>query len=361
MNKPKNGKHWLVLVVNPGSTSTKIALFKNEKCLAQETVRHSSEDIAKFKDLVSQAGMREESILKVLEQAGVKVEMIDAISARGGLVAPCPSGTYSVNETMLEELGSGKRGVHASNLGALIGAKIAQAANAPAFITDPVVVDELCDEARYSGIPDITRRSIWHALNQKEVARIVAKKLGKKYEQINLVIVHLGGGTSVAAHQRGKTIDVNNALDGDGPFSVERSGGLPVADAVRLSKKIGDEIFKKITGRGGVVAYLGTSDMFEVEKRFLAGDEPAVKVLSAMAYQVSKEIGACAAVLAGDVDAVVLSGGLARCKPLVDMIKRRVKFIAPVKIVPGELEMEALAAGVLRVMRGDEQPRTYRP
>ena len=359
--KPKAGTSHLVLVINPGSTSTKVALYKGRRRVAEQTVRHPVASLRRFKKIVDQAPMREAAVRQTLRACGVAPAMLDAVAARGGLLAPCPSGTYVVGPRMLDDLRRGRHGVHASNLGGIIGARLAALANAPAFIVDPVVVDELCPEARFSGIPELERRSIWHALNQKAVARLVAKKLGKRYEQLDLVVVHLGGGISVAAHRRGKTVDVNNALDGDGPFAVERSGGLPAADLVRLAAKTPRaEMLRKITGGGGAVAYLGTNDMQEVERRAKSGDRAARDVIAAMAYQVAKEIGACAAVLAGNVDAVVLAGALARCKPLVGGIRRRVRFLAPIHVVPGDMEMDALAQGALRVLTGEARARRYR-
>ncbi len=349
-----------MLVINPGSTSTKVALYEGRRCVTQNTVRHPARRLNKFRNLSDQVPMREAAILKTLKRCGVRPEQLDAVAARGGLLAPGPSGTYIVGPQMLDDLKNGRHGTHASNLGAIIGSRIAASAAAPAFIVDPVVVDELCPEARVSGIPEIERRSVWHALNQKAVARFVAHRLGKRYEESNLVVVHLGGGCSVAAHRRGKAIDVNNALDGDGPLAVERSGGLPAGALARLAAKNGiPNILRKITGAGGVLAYLGTNDMVEVERRVKAGDKAARAVVGAMAYQVAKEIGACGAVLVGDIDAVVLSGALARCKPLVRRIQRRVRFLAPVHVVPGEMEMDALASGALRVLTGEEKAHRY--
>ena len=351
----------LVLVINTGSTSTKVALFRGPRCICEETVRHPVETLRRFRRLVDQAPMREAAVLGVLEGQGAEPSDLDAVACRGGLLRPLPSGTYRVDEPMLDDLRRARYGTHASNLSAIIGAPIAARAGAPAFIVDPVVVDELCDEARYSGVPEIERRSIWHALNQKAVARRVAGKLGKRYEDAGLIVVHLGGGTSVAAHRRGRTVDVNNALDGDGPFAVERSGGLPAADLVRLAHRMPKaDLLARITGGGGVVAYLGTNDMVEVERRAAAGDGAARDVLAAMAYQVAKEIGACAAVLEGNVDAIAITGSLARCRPLVSRVRRRVRFIAPVRVVPGEEEMRALAEGALRVLGGEARARRYR-
>ena len=360
--KSKDKNILRVLVINPGSTSTKIALFNNEKCVAQEDVRHDADSFKQIATLAGQAPVREQAILKFIKKHRVKTEKLNAISARGGLLAPCQSGTYLVEKPMLEELASNKHGTHACNLGAALASRLAEKTNIPAFIVDPVVVDEFCDDARFSGLPEITRKSRWHALNQKSVARIVAKKLGKRYENLNLIVAHIGGGTTVAAHMRGRAIDANNGLNGDGPFSIERSGGLPTGDLVKLARTLPDaEIWRKLTGSGGMVAYLGTNDMREVHRRIKRGDKMAAAVLSAMAYQVAKEIGACAAVLSGKVDAIVLSGGAAHSKLLVSKIKRRVKFIAPVHVLPGESEMAALAQGALRVLRGETRPHHYVP
>jgi len=360
--RPKAGRTHLVFVINPGSTSTRLALYRGRRCAARETLEHSARLLAKFKGVAGQVPMREAAALKMLERYGVRPGMLDAVAARGGLLEPCPAGTYIVGPEMLGDLTRARCGGHASSLGAVIGARIAQQAHAPCFVVDPVVVDQLCDEARASGIPEIERRSIWHALNQRAAARLAAKKLGRTYETSNLVVAHLGGGISVAAHRRGRAIDVNNALDGDGPFAPERSGGLPAGDLVRLACRTPRaEMLRKITGAGGAAAYLGTNDMREVERRARAGDMAARGVIGAMAYQIAKEIGACAAVLAGEVDAVVLTGALARCKALVGRIRRRVKFIAPVRVIPGEMEMPALAHGALRVLDGEERPRRYRP
>lgn len=358
---PKDGRTHRVLVINPGSTSTKVALYRGTRCAAQETTRHSAKTLRSFHTLIDQVPMRQAAVLRTLRRDRIDPAQLDALAARGGLLAPCPAGTYRVGPAMLAELEHASHGAHASNLGAIIAARIADAAHAPAYIVDPVVVDELCPAARFSGIPEISRRSVWHALNQRAAARRVAKTLGRRYQDLNLVVAHLGGGTSVAAHRRGKAIDVNNALDGDGPFAVERSGGLPAGDLVRLAHNTPlPDMLRTITGRGGAVAYLGTNDMLKVERAARAGDARAAGVLAAMAYQIAKEIGSCAAALAGRVDAVVLTGALARCGPLVRRVRHHVAFIAPVRIVPGEMEMQALALGALRVLRGEERARRYK-
>ena len=357
-----------ILTINPGSTSTKVALFQDERPLFTETIHHSVEELAAFPRIADQYAFRRDAILRLLEEKGVALDSLDAVVGRGGILRPVESGTYRVNEKMLEELRHPKEREHASNLGAIIADEIARRAGVPAFIVDPVCVDEFDDIARISGLPEIERRSLSHALNLKAAARRAAKDLGKRYEEVNLVVAHLGGGISVAPHRRGRQVDVNQALDGTGPFSPERAGGLPVGDVLRMAYSVHpyedmhltyEEFFRKIAGRGGLVAHLGTNDAREVERRIAEGDEHARLVYEAMAYQIAKEIGAMATVLKGEVDAIVLTGGLARSKILVDWIVERVKWIAPVLIYPGEDEMLAMAQGALRVLRGEEEARDY--
>ncbi len=352
-----------LLVINPGSTSTKIAIFDDTIPVLERTLRHSSAEIARFDRLIDQYQFRKEAVEAALQEAGVRPEDLQAVVGRGGLLKPIPGGTYAVNEVMQDDLRQAKYGEHASNLGGLLAADLAAASGIPAFIVDPVVVDELQPVARLTGLPQISRRSIWHALNQKAVARRAAADLGKQYSELNLIVVHLGGGISVGAHQAGNTIDVNNALDGDGPFSPERSGGLPAGDLVRLcfsGQYQQAEIRKLLVGRGGLVAYLGTNDGRDVVKRLLAGDEQAETVYRALAYQVAKEIGAAAAVLSGKVDAIVITGGLAYDQDyLVNWIKERVAFISQVLVYPGEDELLALAEGALRVLTGAESAKQY--
>ncbi|MBC7194519.1 MAG: butyrate kinase, partial [Caldisericia bacterium] len=287
---------------------------------------------------------------------------ISCIVGRGGLIKPVESGTYIINEKMIEDLKEAKRGEHASNLGAIIAYEIAKELKIPAYIVDPVVVDEMDDVARISGLKGIERKSIFHALNQKAVARRAAKDLGKKYEDVNLIVVHLGGGISVGAHRKGRVVDVNNALNGDGPFAPERAGGLPTQDLVDLcfsGKYTFDEMKKKLAGEGGLVSHLGTNDAREVEKRIENGDSYARLVYEAMAYQVSRTIGEMAAVLKGEIDAIVITGGIAYSKMLVDWIRERVSFLGKILVYPGEDEMEALALGALRVLRKEEEPKIY--
>ena len=352
----------LILVINAGSTSTKTALYRGRKAIMQESVHHPLRSLRTCRRVKDQTCLRVAAVARALKRAGIAPADLDAVAARGGLLSPCPRGTYLIDRQMVRDLKSGRYGEHASNLGTIIAYRIAAQAGVPAYVVDPPVVDELCAEARFSGIPEISRRAVWHALNQKVVAQLVARKLGRPYHRLNLIIAHLGGGTSVAAHRRGRAIDVNNALDGDGPFAIERSGGLPAADLVRFAAgRAPASVHNRINGCGGVTAYLGTNDMRSVEQRARVGDLAARTVLNALAYQTAKEIGACAAVLAGRVDALVLTGSLARCVPLTQRIRRRVQFIAPLYVIPGEMEMKALTEGVLRVMSGQEAPRSYMP
>jgi butyrate kinase len=358
-----------LLVINPGSTSTKVAVYEDELPLFVAGLRHSADDLAAYPHILDQYGFRLEAVLGLLEERGVAFASLAAVVGRGGLLAPIPSGTYSVNDRMVERLWErDKEREHASNLGALLADEIARRAGVPAFIVDPVCVDEFDDIARISGLPEIERKSLSHALNLKAASRRAAADLGRSYGDVNLVVVHLGGGISVAAHHRGRMVDVNQALDGNGPFAPERSGGLPVGDVVRLCYGVApyegidltyEEMFKKLAGRGGLVAHLGTNSAVEVERRIAAGDARARLVYEAMAYQIAKEIGAMATVLMGQVDAIVVTGGVAHSGLLLGWIRERVAWIAPLLVYPGEDEMLALAQGVLRVLRGEEAARTY--
>lgn len=352
-----------LLVINPGSTSTKIAVFDNEKPVFEETIRHSTEELAPYATVADQFEFRKNMILDTLNAKGINITKLSAVIGRGGLLKPIESGIYEVNDAMLKDLREAKRGQHASNLGGILAYEIASPLHIPAYIVDPVVVDELDDIARITGMPELERISIFHALNQKAVARRAAKDLGKAYEELNLIVAHLGGGISVGAHKKGRVVEVNNALDGEGPMSPERAGTLPVGGLIKLcysGKYTIDEIKKKIVGKGGLVAHLGTNDGREVVKRIEAGDKHAELVYKAMAYQVAKEIGACAAALEGKVDAICLTGGLAYDKLLTGWIKESVEFISQVLIYPGEDEMIALAEGGLRVLRKEEEPKVYK-
>lgn len=353
-----------VLVINPGSTSTKVAWFRDEEEVFSETQRYDSAELARFGSVVEQREFRLRALLAMVEGRGLSLSSLSAVVGRGGLLHPLEGGTYLVNEAMVEDLMSCRYGEHASNLGAVMALDVVRASgrDIPAFIVDPVVVDELWDVARPSGMPLIERRSIFHALNQKASARWAAARLGRAYEEVNLVVAHMGGGISVGAHLRGRVVEVNNALDGEGPFAPERAGSLPAGELVNLcfsGRYTLEEMRRKLVGGGGMVAHLGTSDLRKVKAMIESGDERARLVFEAMAYQVARWIGACAAALSGQVDAVVLTGGLAHDADFVDRVRRRVSFIAPVMVHPGEFEMEALRDGALRILRGQERPRVY--
>lgn len=355
-------KTYKILAVNPGSTSTKTAVYENEDLVHEFTLRHSAEELAEFETVADQFGFRKDLIIKNLEEAGVDTKHFDAVIGRGGLVKPVESGVYDVNEALRSDLSQGLYGQHASNLGALIAYDIAAETGAAAYIADPVVVDELEDVARITGMPGIEHVSIFHALNQKAVAREFARGSWKKYEEMNLVIAHLGGGISVGAHQKGRVVDVNNALDGDGPFSPERAGTIPAGQLVKEcfhGGKSEADIKRKLTGAGGVVAHLGTNNILEVTERIEKGDEQAKNVLDAMCYNIGKAIGAMAAVLRGGIDAIILTGGIAYSDYVCGYIKDMVGFISDVTVVPGENELEALAMNALRVLRGEEKTKTY--
>ncbi|WP_188453708.1 butyrate kinase [Virgibacillus oceani] len=351
-----------ILVLNPGSTSTKIGVFDNENCIFEKTIRHNADDMKQFKRIIDQYDFRKRVILEHLDYEGINISKLNAVCGRGGLLRPIEGGTYEVNELMLQDLKMGYNGEHASNLGGIIAHEIASGLNIPSYIVDPVVVDELDDIARFSGVPEIPRKSIFHALNQKAVARKAAFDLGEAYESVNLIVTHMGGGITVGAHRYGKVIDVNNGLHGEGPFSPERAGTVPAGDLVSLcfsGQYYRDEIMKKLVGSGGLMAYLHTNDAVEVEERIKNGDSSAIKIYDAMAYQIAKEIGAMSVTLSGRVDAIVLTGGLAYGKTFIEMISERVNWIADIIVYPGEDELQALNEGTLRVLRHVEQAKTY--
>lgn len=351
-----------ILSINPGSTSTKIAIFDDEKEVFSKTLRHSESELSQYKTIPDQVPFRKKIILEALGESDINIQKLSAVVGRGGLIKPIPGGTYEVNEALLRDVNNPPMGEHASNMGAILAHEIASSLNLKSYIVDPVVVDEMEDVARISGHPEIERVSIFHALNQKAVAHRYAKSLGKKYDELNLIIAHLGGGISVGAHLKGRCIDTNNALNGDGPFSPERSGGLPVGALAKLcfSGKYSEaEVKRMITGKGGFVSYLGTNDGREVGEMIASGNKEAKLIHEALGYQVGKEIGMCATVLKGDVDAVILTGGLAYDDDLVKYIKNMVSFIAPVIIYPGEDEMQALNEGALRILRGEEDAKIY--
>ncbi len=353
-----------VLAINPGSTSTKIAVFDDHKSVFVETLRHDAEKISSFGGIIEQYEFRKKLVLEAMKKNNVDVSTLKAVVGRGGLVKALGSGTYEVNDSMLEDLQNpnlwGR--IHASNLGAFIANSIASEVNVKAYIVDPVTVDEFPPIARISGCPEIERKSLFHALNIRYCGIGVAEELGKDFDKINMIGIHMGGGISVAAISYGKVVDVNNAVLGMGPFSPQRAGALPIGDLLEMAfsgNYSHKELIGMFTKTGGLLAYLGTDDGREIAKRIVGGDEKAKLIFSAMVYQVSKEIGACATVLDGDVTAIFLTGGLAYNEFVVNEIIRRCKFIAPIHIIPGEKEMEALTQGGIRVLKGIESAHIY--
>ena len=350
-----------LLVINPGSTSTKIGVYTDEVPVFDKTLRHESGELSGFQKITDQHEFRKGVILKSLAQAGIGINELDAVVGRGGLVKPLEGGTYFVNDAMIRDLRLGVQGEHASNLGGLIAHEIATEIKKPAFVVDPVVVDEMDPFSRISGHPWIERKSIFHALNQKAIARQYCKDTGKSYFDSTLIVAHMGGGISVGIHHKGHVIDVNNALSGEGPFSPERSGALPVGDLTDLcfGGKTKQEIKKAITGQGGMVAYFGSNDMMEIEEKAKT-DERAALVLEAMIYQIAKEIAAVSVAVCGNVEAVLLTGGLAYSKRITDGVSKRVSFISKVSVYPGEHELLALVQGALRVLHGEEEGKEYK-
>jgi butyrate kinase len=353
----------LILAINPGSTSTKFALFEEENIIFEKTLRHTSEEMSGFKKITDQFHFRKDLIMKELTERKVDFFRIAAVIGRGGLIRHIESGIYTVNKKMKEDLKTGIMGQHASNLGGLIADDIASSLPmSAAYIVDPVVVDELQDVARISGHPEIERKSIFHALNQKAVARTYAVSVGRKYDDMNIIVAHMGGGISVGAHRKGRVIDVNNALNGDGPFSPERSGGLPSGQLIDLcfsGRFTHSELKSMITGKGGMVAYLGTNSFIEVCRMAENGDQKAILIKDAASYQIGKEIGAMAAVLDGQVDAIILTGGMAFQDSLVKNIRSMVEFISVVVAYPGEDEIKALAFNGLLALDGKIDIKTY--
>jgi butyrate kinase len=351
-----------ILAINPGSTSTKFGLYDDENCILTETIRHDSSALAKCGTVLNQKEIRRDSIISALRDTELNFSSLDAIAGRGGLLKPIESGVYIINDKMLEDLNSATASIHASALGAIIASEIAGTLNVPAYVVDPIVVDEMDRNAKLTGIPGIERFSVFHALNQKAIAKRLAAQLGKPYENTRFVIAHLGGGITIGAHRYGRVIDVNDALAGEGPFTPERTGAIPVVPVINMcfsGEYTQAEMIEKVTQKGGMKAYLGTSDLTDVQKMINDGDEFAALVLDSMAYQISREIGAMAAVLEGLVDGIILTGGLAYSTRLTGAIKQRVDKFAPVYVFPGEDEMLALASGVLRVLRGDEEAAHY--
>ena len=352
-----------ILVINPGSTSTKMAVYEDEKPILLRNITHTPEELAPFDAITEQQDFRRQLVLDELAAADIPLEF-DAVIGRGGLVKPIAGGVYEINKQMIDDTLHGcVMHNHACNLGCLIAHEIA--ASIPgcrSFIADPGVVDELSPLARISGSPLMPRICIWHALNQRAIARRYARGIGKEYEDLNLIICHLGGGISVAAHEHGRAIDANNALDGEGPFSPERAGSLPAADLIRLcfsGKYSAKQLLKRIAGKAGLNAHLGTNNMREIQQRIKDGDEHAKLIVEAMLYHVAKNIAAEAAVLCGKIDAILLTGGMAHSDYIVSELRRRIGFLAPVYTFPGEDEMEALALNALAVLQGRRESKIY--
>ncbi len=351
-----------ILSINPGATSTKVSLSEDKNPLVIEVLRHSAEELKAFPETIDQLDYRKNLVTKCLQSNNFKIMDLAAVVGRGGPFKPLASGTYRVNQKMLSDIKSGNvLADHVSNLGALIAYELTKDTQVPAFIVDPVSVDELIPVARISGMPELERISLSHALNIKMVARKAANELGRKYEELNLVIVHLGSGISVTSHSKGQMIDVSNANDG-GPLAPQRTGSLPATGLAKLclsGKYTYTEMYDKITKKGGLLAYLGTDNVEEIEKRADSGGEKAKLIYETMVYQIAKEIGAMSTTLYGKADAIVLTGGIARSERLINMIKERVGFLSRVLVFPGEDELEALTLGALRVLTGEEKEKEY--
>ena len=352
-----------ILAINPGSTSTKMAVFEDEKPMVLRSISHSNEELSRFDDVLEQKDFRKQLVLSELQRMNVALEF-EAVIGRGGLVKPIAGGVYEINQCMLDDTYNGiAMHNHACNLGCIIAHEIAmQIPGCRAFIADPGVVDELNDYARISGSPLMNRICIWHALNQRAIARRFAQDIGRQYEDLNLIICHLGGGISVAAHERGRAIDANNALDGEGPFSPERAGSLPAVDLIRLcfsGKYNEQQLLRRIAGKAGLNAHLGTNDMREILRRIQQGDDHARLIVDAMIYHIAKNIAAESAVLCGKVDAILITGGMAHSDYIIDRLRSRIGFLAPVFTFPGEDEMEALALNALAVLQGRREAKVY--
>lgn len=353
-----------ILAINPGATSTKIAVFEGDNQIFVKNLKHSTEELSKFPKIADQYEFRRDVILSELNAAGIDLNTINIIMGRGGLIKPLKSGVYRINDLMKEHLVMGYNGQHACNLGGLIADSIAKSIGLnEAFIADPVIVDEMEDVARITGHPDFERKSIFHALNQKAIARMYARDNGKKYDELNLIVCHMGGGVSVGAHRQGRVIDVNQALDGEGPFSPERSGSLPMNQFMKAcfsGKYTMEDMQKILVGKGGYVGYFGSNDALAVEKAAIAGDPKAELLEEAFAYQVAKQIGENAVVLKGKIDAIILTGGIAYGKPVIARIKRYVDWMAPVAVYPGEDEMAAMALNANLIINGEVEVQDYK-
>jgi len=350
-----------ILTINPGSTSTKIAVYEDERPLWETTLRHDAQQLAGFTDVIEQLDWRRGLILSALRDNGFDIRKLSAVIGRGGLIRPVPAGVYEVNSRMRYDLRNAKMR-HACNLGGLLAAQIAHMAGVKAYIADPPVVDEMDDAARITGMPMAPRRPIFHALNQKAIARLHCRRKGLDYERMNLIVAHMGGGISVAIHRQGRIADVNNALDGDGPFAPDRAGSLPTSELIKIcysGQYTREELLRYVSSQGGLVALLGTNSVVEVMERIDRGDERAVKMLEAMCYNVAKQIGGLAAALSGRVDGILLTGGIAYSQRVTDYIRDHCSFIAPVTVYPGENELESLALNALMVLRGEMEAKRY--
>ena len=350
-----------ILVINPGSTSTKIAVYEDATPVMLRTIRHTVSELSRFDEVTDQYDFRKELVLDELRRMDINYPF-EAVIGRGGLAKPVQGGVYEINQQMLDDTRNAIH-KHPCDLGCIMAYEIARMIpHCRAFIADPGVVDELSPLARISGSPLMNRICIWHALNQRAIARRFANEIGRRYEDLNLIICHMGGGISVAAHDHGRAVDANNALDGEGPFSPERAGSLPAADLIRLcfsGKYTEKELLKRVAGQAGLIAHLGTNDMKEIEVRIAAGDEHARLVVDAMIYHVAKNITAEGAVLCGHIDAILLTGGLARSEYIITRLRDRISFLAPTFCYPGEDEMQALALNALEVLRGRREVRQY--
>jgi butyrate kinase len=350
-----------ILAINPGSMSTKISIFDGENEVFTENIVHDYEELKKFKKVIDQQDYRYKAIINALKERGFSLDKINVVIARGGIMRPVRAGTYRINERMLEDLKNAVEGEHASNVSAFIAHRLAKEKGIPAYVVDPVSVDEMEDVARISGLCGIERKSLSHALNIRRVVYKIAQEVGKKPGELNFIVAHLGGGISIAAIEKGRMVDVESS-NCQGPFSPERTGGLPILELVELcysGKYTKEEIKRKLIQEGGLYSYFGTKDVREIEERAQNGDKKAAHLLDAMIYQIAKGIGEMAAVLKGKVDFIVLTGGIARSERICDAISERVEFIAPVRRIPGEEEMRALAEAACRVMKGEEEVLCY--
>lgn len=360
--KLKRGEKMLLLVINPGGTSTKLSIFENEEEKIKKSIIHNYEDMKKFNRVMDQAEYRKNLILDFVKDEGFDINQFDAVVGRGGLMKAVPGGTYPVNEKMIADLKNMINGEHASNLGALLSYEIGKEIDKPAFIVDPVSVDEFLDISRITGIKEIEKSSWLHALNHKQVCRVTARKMGKRYDECNFIVAHLGSGNSVAAHKKGKMIDGSGGRS-DGPFSPERSGGLPTYALVKLcysGKYTEDEMIDKISNSGGMYSYLGTKDVKQIEKMAKEGNREYKLILEAFCYKVAKEISSYAASLEGKIDRIIVTGGIAYSEYLINYLEKKVGWIAAIEVIPGELEMQGLASGAIRVLTGKEKPAEYK-